>query len=455
MSDISENKFKKLTETPINKIIPQLAIPSIITMLITSVYNLADTYFVSQLSQSASGAVGIIYSLMTIIQTIGFTVSMGCAIVISSELGHKNDEEAEKILSTGFITMLGVGLIIMILGYAFLEPMIMLLGSTETILPYAKTYARFILIGAPLMTSSYVMNAVLRAQGNAVLSMIGLGTGSILNIFLNPILMFGFDLGIFGAGLATLIGQTVSFTLLFCQCNLNKNSMSIKFSRFKPSVKMYKRILKSGMPNFFRQGLSSAASIILNNLANPYGDAAIAAISIVSRTMMFINSAMIGYGQGFQTVTGYNYGAKKYRRVLESFWFTLKSGVCFVCVIAIIGVTFSDEIISLFRKGDMEVIEIGAFMLKLQCLALPLQAVTTVANMFAQCIGYSYRATFLAAARQGIFLFPILFIGTTKFGLRGIQVAQPLSDVFSVVFSIAIISLVLKDVDKLRKQQEE
>lgn len=449
MSNISESKFKKLTETPINTLIPKLAVPSMITMLITSVYNLADTYFVSQLSQSASGAVGIIYSVMMIIQTIGFAMSMGCAIVVSSELGHKNNDEAESILATGFLTMGGIGVIITIFGLLFLEPMIMALGSTDTILPYAKTYAKFILVGAPFMTTSYVMNASLRSQGNANLAMIGLGTGSVLNIFLNPILMFGFDMGIFGAGLATFIGQIVSFIILFYQCNFNENSMSIKISRFKPSMEMYIRICKSGMPNFFRQGLSSVAAISFNNLANPFGDPAIAAISIVSRTMMFINSAMIGYGQAFQSVAGYNYGAGKYKRVVQSFWFTLKSGVLCVCVIALIGAVFSEEIVSVFRKGDLEVIEIGALMLKLQCIALPLQAVTTVANMFAQCIGYSYRATFLASTRQGICLFPVLFLSASKFGLFGIQISQPIADVLSVILSVIVIKYVLRDVEKL------
>ncbi|MFI3225816.1 MAG: MATE family efflux transporter [Clostridia bacterium] len=451
MSTISDTKYAKLTQTPVNKLIPSLAIPSIITMLVTSIYNLADTYFVSQLGQSASGAVGIIYSLMTIIQTIGFTVSMGCGIVISNELGNQNEDYAESVLATGFVTMGMVGLAVLTIGYLFLEPMIMLLGSTETILPYAKIYARFILLAAPFMMMSYVMNTVLRSQGNALLSMIGLGTGSILNIFLNPILMFGFDLGIFGAGLATAIGQCVSFTILICQCNFNKNTMSVKLNKFKPSLKMYKRILKSGMPNFFRQGLSSVSSIILNNLANPYGDAAIAAISIVSRIMMFINSAFIGYGQAFQTASGYNYGAKRYDRVLQCFWFTLKSGVACVCILGAIGLTFSDEIISLFRKGDLEVIQIGAFMLKLQCLALPLQAITTVANMFTQCIGYSYRATFLASARQGLFFLPTLFLLTSRLGLMGIQLSQPIADVCAVIFSIIIVRSVLKDVDGLRR----
>lgn len=444
-------KYDKLTQTPINVLIPKLAIPSIITMLITSIYNMADTYFVSQLSQSASGAVGIIYSLMTIIQTIGFAVSIGCSIVVSNALGKKENDYAQSVLSTGVITMGLTGIVMMALGFMFLEPIIMFLGSTETILPYAKIYARFILLSAPFMTMSYVMNSTLRAQGNATLSMIGIGAGSILNIILNPILMFGFDMGIFGAGLATAIGQTTSCFILLAQCNLNKKAMSVDIRKFKPSVALYKRILKSGMPNFFRQGLGSVSTILLNNLANPYGDAAIAAISIVLRIMMFINSAFIGYGQAFQAVAGYNYGAKRYDRVLKSFWFTLKSGVSCVVILGIAGFVLSDDIISLFRKGDVEVIAIGAFMLKLQCMALPLQGINTVSNMFTQCIGYSYRATFLASARQGIFLLPTLFIASTYLGLFGIQISQPIADVCAAFFSVIIVRTVLRDVENLRK----
>lgn len=455
MSNSSDAKFEKLTQTSINKLIPRVAIPSMITMLITSIYNMADTYFVSQLSQSASGAVGIIYSLMTIIQTIGFAVSMGCGITISNELGNQNKDYAENVQVTGFVTMAIVGVIITILGFVFLEEMIMFLGSTETILPYAKIYARFILISAPFMTTSYVLNASLRAQGNAVLAMVGLGIGSILNIFLNPILMFGFNMGIYGAGLATMIGQIISFSILFYQCNSKEESLSVNFKKFNPDFNLYKRILKAGTPNFFRQGLASLSSIILNVLANPFGDPAIAAISIVSRIMMFINSAFIGYGQGFQTVSGYNYGAKKYDRVLQAFWFTLKSGVIAVTFLGCIGVVFSNEIISFFRKGDLEVIEIGAFMLKLQCLALPLQAINTVLNMFTQCIGYSFRATLLAMTRQGIFLLPFLIIFTQKLGLLGIQIAQPVADIFAVMLSVCIVKSVLRDVINLRDLNNE
>ncbi|MFI3115905.1 MAG: MATE family efflux transporter [Clostridia bacterium] len=451
----AEAKFAKFTEVPVHKLVPTLAIPSIITMLVTSIYNIADTYFVSQLSQSASGAVGIIFSLMTIIQTLGFTVSMGCSILMSNELGNKHFKYASQILSTGFFSMAIVGCVIMGLGFAFLDPLIMFLGSTETILPYARTYARCILVGAPFMMTSYVMNTTLRSQGNALLSMTGLASGSLLNIFLNPLLMFGFNLGIFGAGLATLIGQILSFTILFCQCKYNKRALSIEIKDFKPSFSLYGRILKCGMSNFFRQGLGSVASITLNNFANPYGDPAIAAISIVSRIMMFITSAFTGYGQAFQTVAGYNYGAKRYDRVLQAFWFTIKSGLVCVSVFAVIGTVFSTEIISLFRKGDMEVIEIASFMLRLQCMTLPLQAITTISNMGSQCIGYSYRATILASARQGIFFFPTLFIGTAFFGLRGIQVTQAISDVCASIFCVIVMSTILKEVDEKRKAELE
>ena len=319
-----EERYAMMTETPVSRLIPSLAVPTIISMLVTSIYNMADTFFVSQINTSASAAVGIIYSLMAMIQAIGFTLGMGAGNFISRSLGKRDEEIAVRTAATAFYTAVSVGLLMTVTGLLGLDRLVRMLGATETIAPYARDYARYILLGAPVMTGSFVMNNLLRSQGFAFYSMLGITTGGILNMILDPIFIFGFGLGISGAALATVLSQCISFGILFFQCNFRKGCIRLRISKFTPTGKIYGEILHAGLPSLCRQGLASAAAVVLNVAANPFGDAAIAAMSIVTRYMMFINSALIGFGQGFQPVCGFNFGAKRYDRVLESFWFCLK-----------------------------------------------------------------------------------------------------------------------------------
>ena len=303
-----EERYRKMTETPVSRLIPGLAVPTIISMLVTSIYNMADTFFVSQLNTSASAAVGIIFSLMAMIQAVGFTLGMGAGNYISRSLGSRDEETAERTAATAFFTAVAAGLLMTVFGLVFLDRVVRLLGATETIAPYARDYARYILLGAPIMTGSFVMNNLLRSQGFAIYAMLGITTGGILNMILDPILIFGMGLGISGAALATVLSQCISFCILFFQCNLRQGCIHLKPSKYTPSPKLYGEILHAGLPSLCRQGLASAAAVALNVAANPFGDVAIAAMSIVTRYMMFINSALIGFGQGFQPVCGFNYG---------------------------------------------------------------------------------------------------------------------------------------------------
>lgn len=448
-----EEKYRQMIETPVNRLIPRLAVPTIISMLVTSIYNMADTFFVSQLSTSASGAVGVMFSAMSMIQAIGFTLGMGSGNHISRSLGNRDEERAGVFAATAFYTAAIIGVGILAVGTLFSRQLVFFLGATETIAPYAQDYARYILIGAPFMMTSFVMNNILRSQGNAVFAMVGITVGGILNMILDPLLIFGLDLGISGAAIATMVSQIISFCILLYQCNARPDCIKIQLSKFRPSGKVYGEILHAGLPSFCRQGLASAAAVILNFAAGPYGDAAIAAMSIVTRFMMFINSSLIGFGQGFQPVCGFNFGAERYDRVLEAFWFCVKVAVIMLTVFGIVSFGISRPIVTAFRREDLQVIEIGTLALRLQLLTMPFQAWVIMVNMLTQSIGYGFRASLVAMGRQGLFLIPALLIFPKLFGILGLQMAQPIADMLTFVLATVIVSGILKELRQMKEKQ--
>ena len=454
MREISqEARYRQMMEEPVHTLIPRLAVPSIISMLVTAIYNMADTYFVSQLGTSPSAAVGVVFSLMAGIQAVAFMIGMGCGNEISRLLGQKEREEAERYVATGFFTELIAGTLIAIAGILFSEKLVYLLGSTATIAPYAASYTRYVLIGIPFFMASLGMNNMLRFQGNSFYSMIGIATGGILNMFLDPLLIYGFHMGIAGAAVATSVSQMISFCILVWQCNCMPACLSIRLRRFAPSLERYRNILRFGLPSLARQGIASISVIVINFAAQPYGDAAIAAIAIVSRVAMFMNSAIIGFGQGFQPVCGFNYGAGNYKRVEQAYNFSLR--VCFAALLLMGALVFfnAERVIVLFRK-DPDVIAVGTLALQLQSLSIPLAAQITMANMFSQTTGYNVRATVVALLRQGICLIPILLVLPRLFGVRGIQAAQPLSDVFAAVIALFITRSILREMRRKTAEQE-
>ena len=342
--------YIRMTESKISKLIPRLAIPTIITMLVTSIYNMADTFFVSQIGTSASAAVGINFSLMSMIQAIGFTLGMGSGNYVSRSLGRKDIDGAHRVAATAFFTAMTLGGILAISGLLFLEDFVEMLGATPTIAPYAKDYAKYILIATPYMCCAFVLNNLHRSQGNAFYSMLGLVTGGILNMVLDPILIFKFNMGISGAAIATIVSQFISFSILLFMSQRNKKNVTIKISKFTFKLWIYKEILKAGLPTLSRQGLASMSAVALNVCASPFGDAAIAAMSITVRIMLFINASLLGFGQGFQPVCGFNYGAKKYDRVLEAYYFCLKVGIVLLTTLGILCFIFAPEIIALLEE---------------------------------------------------------------------------------------------------------
>ena len=436
-------KYHQMTEEPVGRLIRRLAVPCIISMMITAFYNLADTFFVGQMhSNAATGAVGVAFSLMAIIQAIGFFFGHGAGNYVSRELGRQNRDGAEEMAANGFFLALLAGTAVLLLGQLFLTPLTRLLGSTETILPYARSYLRIILIGAPWMTASLVLNNLLRFQGSAVYGMVGITVGAVLNIALDPLLIFGLGLGVSGAAIATIFSQFVSFCVLLIQCARGGN-LRIRLSRFYPTPAYVTEIVRGGLPSLARQGLGSIGAIVLNHAAGNYGDAAIAAMTVVNRIMQTAGSALIGFGQGFQPVCGFNYGAGLWHRVREGFWYCVRTSAVFLVILACVGSAFAPQLISLFRD-DPDVIRFGTLAMRLQCLTFPLSAWIVASNMMLQTINRTASATFLAMGRQGIFLVPALLLLTPVLGMLGVQAAQPIADVLTFAAAIPLQLIALR-----------
>ena len=446
--DRSALQFRRMTETPIPQLVLSLAAPTILSMLITSIYNLADTFFVGQISTSASGAVGVVSSLMAIIQALGFMLGHGAGTIISRSLGSRDTTAATRFASTSFFTALVFGVVLAVAGLGTLPHFMMLLGSTETILPHACAYARPILIAAPLMISSLVMNNILRYEGKASFAMIGLVTGGVLNIALDPLFMFVFGLGTAGAGIATALSQSISFCILLSMFLRGKTVSQFRITAVTHSPAEFGTILMTGMPSFGRQGLNSIGGMLLNIAARGYGDAAVAGMSIVSRIFMFIISVAIGVGQGLQPVASFNYGARKYRRVRQAAIFTIEAAFCMLVVLVGLCWVNGDVLIRLFRD-DPAVTAVALPAFHYQCLAMLLHPIIVVANMTFQSVGASGRATFLACCRQGVFFIPLILILPRTHGLFGVEICQPIADVLTFLVSLPFLIAFLQQLGRM------
>ncbi|MDR2043427.1 MAG: MATE family efflux transporter [Clostridium sp.] len=443
-----KEKVEYMLREPVPRLICQMSVPTIISMLITSFYNMADTFFVGRINTQATAAVGLVFSVMAFIQAVGFLFGHGSGNYISRKLGAGEFQDANVMAANGFFCAFGMGILLAAAGTLFLDPLAKLLGSTPTILPYTRSYLRFILLGAPFMMSSLVLNNQLRYQGNASFAMAGIVTGAALNICLDPFFIFACGMGVAGAALATAVSQAVSFSLLLIGSRRGAN-IRIRFGNLRPTPYYMKEILRGGLPSLCRQGLASVAQVFLNQAAGFYGgingDAAIAGMSIVGRISMFANAALIGFGQGFQPVCAMNYGGKKYRRVREAFAFCVKCAVVFLILVSVSGLIFARPLVSLFRKEDPAVARIGTLALRLQCLAFPLNSWILLCNMMLQSIGKAAKASILAAARQGLFFLPLIWILPRVFGLLGVQMCQTWSDLCTFALSVPLGVSVLKE----------
>ena len=432
-----EQKHTYMTQTPVQKLVCRLAVPTILSMLITSFYNMADTFFVGKLDTASVGAVGVAFSAMSIIQAIGFMFGTGSGNSMSRQLGGKNIGEAEKIAATGFFTSIVVGVLLTVLGLVFLNPLAVVLGSTDTILPHAKQYLSVILLAAPFYIGSIGINCQLRLQGSANIAMIGIVSGGIINLILDPVFIFAFDLGVLGAAIATAIGQLSSFVILLVVIIRGKN-VKIRLRNFSPCADRYGKIFGGGAPSLCRQAIGSIAVMLLNIAAKPYGDAAIAGLTIASRFIMFASSALIGFGQGFQPVCAYNYGAKLYKRVRDSLRFCIKVSLVFLVIVTIIVLIFAPEIAALFRKGDPEVIDVAAKSLRWQMMIFPANAWIVMFSMMLQTEGKALTASLLGMCRQGIFFIPLILTLPHFFGISGIVMCQFWADVLTLIAALIV-----------------
>lgn len=434
----SVTQYERMTKTPIPKLVVKLGIPTTISMLVTHVYNMVDTFFVGKLGTSASGATGIVFGFMAILQAVGFMLGQGAGSLISRRLGKKDASSAGVYASTSFFLALFSGVLIEALGLCFLEPMLKMLGSTDTILPYARQYVWYILLASPFMIASFVMNNILRFEGKAAYAMCGLMAGAILNMGCDPLFMFVFDMGIAGAGLATALSQCISFCVLLFMFLSGKTQSRLSIRSVTRDMSLLGNLLATGLPAMLRQGMSSIATMLLNHCAKGYGDPAVAAMSIVGRITMLIFAVGLGVGQGFQPVCGFNYGAGKYQRVRKAYGFTLTLATVMLGSFALVGLITAPWAVRVFRDDD-RVVEIGTLALRLQCGALFFQPLMVMTNMLLQSTGKKLLAAFTALLRSGLYFIPVLLILVHYQGLFGVQAAQPIADVLAFLTALPIV----------------
>lgn len=441
----TEIYYEKMTKTPLTKLIVSLGIPTTISMLVTNIYNMVDTYFVGTLGESQQAATGILFTLQAIIQAIAFMLGQGAGSLVSKALADKNKDEASEYVSTSFFTGVVIGLVLMVFGLIFLTPFMKLLGSTDTILPYAKQYGVCVLIMCPVVVCSFILNNNLRFEGKAFYAMIGLVSGAIVNIFGDYLLIKVFSLGVLGAGIATAASQFISFLILLYFFNKMAQS-KIRLSYVSRKVKVYFTICRVGFPALVRQGLGSISNGLLNNLTRPYGDAAIAAMSVVNRFSAFVMCVGLGVGQGFQPVASFNYQAKEIKRVKKGLLVTMIIGTCFIYALAIPSFFFAEDIVRLFQKSE-DVVRIGKFALRCACGGVMCLPISVPVNMLYQSIRKAGIATFLSMLRSGLMFIPTLIISTNLWGLTGIQISQPIADAGTALLSIPFIIAFLRKKD--------
>lgn len=448
----AEEQYNKMVNTPVSKLIAKLAVPTVISMLVTSIYNMADTFFVSQINTQASAAVGVVFPIMAIIQAFGFTLGMGSGSLVSIRLGQKRNSDANVIASTAFFGSIFFGGIVTLFGNLFTPQILRFIGASETVLPYAQDYATYIFWGAPFICASFVMNNDLRSEGKAYLSMIALTSGGILNIILDPIFIYGFKLGISGAAIATLVSQFISFSILLSFYLRKKTVVRINIKNVSVKDGTLWKIICTGIPSLARQGLASIASILLNTSAAVYGDAAIAAMSIATKILMFVASIMIGIGQGFSPVSGYNYGAKRYDRVKKAYFFMMASGSSMMSFFAIIIFIFARQILHSFID-DQAAIDIGVVALRWQVSFIPLHPLIVGTNMLMQSTRHIKSATFLSMNRQGVFFIPAILILPRILGLTGVEISQFVADVCSAITAIPFAISFFKKLNMCEKEE--
>ncbi len=431
-----EAEYIRMTESSVPRLVLSLSLPAILSQMISSIYNMADTFFVTRLGDSAVGAVSVVYALQSIIQAVGYGLAMGAGSLVSRHLGKKDGEGASKYASSAFFSAFFFGLLLMAACLINLPGMLTLFGSTDTILPFAVEYAFIILLGAPMMCSSFVISNILRAEGKATLAMIGLTFGGVLNMALDPLFIFSLHMGVAGAALATVLSQAISFCILLSFYVTGRSIIKLSIRRVSRRARDYGIIVKTGLPTVFRQGLGSLSTTLLNVRVKVYGDAAIAAVGIANKVYMLLRGLTIGVGQGFQPVAGYNYGAGKPRRVKAAFWTATVLGTIMSVTASVTLLCFSEPIIAFFKPETAEAAGTAARMLRFLGIIIPVLGYSTFVNQLYQALGYVAGATVLASCRQGICFIPLIIVLPMVLGLDGILLTQSLADLLTFLISI-------------------
>ena len=451
--NINPEKKQMMLEENVRTLIPRMAVPTIIAQMITTIYNLVDTYFVSTLGTNATAAVGVNSSLERMITIIGSLIGAGACSYIARLLGAKKEKEADRVLSTSFLTGAGLGIVFLIVGRLLMSRMVFWLGATEECATYSMQYANYVLLAAPAMIGSFILNMCLRSEGSATYAMIGIGFGGILNCFLDPLFIYKFGLGVAGASMATAISKYVSFIILLVPYLRRQTSVTIAFNRFRLVAEDVKEVVAIGSSSFFRSALTVVASISINRVAGGYSTAALAALSVANRVMEFPFAIILGFGQGYQPVVGFNWGAKRYDRVRGSFRFSSRTALIGGGVMGLAMALFAPQIIGWFSSGDPELVRLGTLCIRLQALALPIHAWVAIVNHLAGGLGKAKIALLLATARQGSCFIPILYPMSRIFGAEGIASVQAVADVLTLALAIPAMISIKKMIDSAETEE--
>lgn len=451
-----EEKRREMLERPVGSLIATLAAPSIFANVVTTIYNLADTFFVGQMGvTSASAAVGVAFVTSTVIQAMAFYFAQGTGNPMSRYLGAGDTRRATEFVNTGLAATICFGALITVVGHLFLNQLCIIGGATETIMPYARTYISIILFGAPFIASGFLMNMQLRFQGESFYSMLCMVAGAVLNTILTPLFIFPCGLGIAGSALATVISEAVSFFLLLYEMSkAGITPLGLRYVRL-PDAAMLREINNGGVPSFARQVMLGVATSLLNNAAAPFGDAAIAGIAVVQRITSVGNFFQIGIGQGFQPIVGYNYGAKRFSRIREAYFTAVKASFVSVAAIGVVTFLFAPQLIAIFRD-DPDVVAFATLTLRIESVTLPFTGVAMATNFLLQTTGKMWRATFLGACRLGLVLGPVVLVLPPLLGMLGVQLAQPVTDIITTLIALPMAARILRELRTLESdcQQE-
>lgn len=428
------------------KVILKMAYPTIIAFLITSIYSMADIYFVSSLGTNATAAVSVNASLDSLIMVAGSLFAVGASSYVARLLGAGNRDRASKTLSSSFFFAMALGAIIMVLGVSFRRPMVRLFGATDTCEKYAMDYASYVLYAAPFMAANFVMNQCLRSEGSALYSMIGMGIGGVINCFLDPvfILPWGLNMGVAGASLATAISKMISFFVLLFPYIRGHSLLKLSIRNVIFDLVMIKEVIAVGSSAMFRTLLSIVSGILINKEAGLISDAALASIGVTNKCMMLCFSVILGFSSGFQPVAGFNWGAKRYDRVRGSIRFASRTALIGAGVMGLVMAIFARTIIGWFSSGDPELLRLGTLCLRLQAVTLPIHAWVAIVNHLAGGLGKAKIALLLATARQGSCFIPVLYPLSRIFGAEGIASVQAVADVLTLALAIPAVINILK-----------